>query len=142
MLGKSKSQNIEVMKTSFVSKIIVAAVLSASALYSVSFAAERGIAYPVGRVAALSDEITRGDSRIEVRRLMGAPDRRLSSNVWIYFKLHAPETPQVARDNCRTLMVTFTGNRVSDLKLVNGRALKIYTAQVSSGKAVGGLAAK
>ena len=130
------------MKALFVSKILIAAVLSTSALSSVSVAADRAIAYPVGRVTASSEEIMRGDSRLEVRRLMGAPDRRLSSNVWIYFKHHAPNTPQVARDNCRTLMVTFTDNRVSDLKIVNARALKIYTAQVNTGKPVRGLAAK
>jgi len=130
------------MKTLFVSKIILAAALSASALSAVSIAADRGIAYPVSRVAAMSEEITNGDSRLEVRRLLGAPDRRLGSNVWIYFNHHAPNTPQVARENCRTLVVTFTDHRVSDLKLVNPRALKIYTARANTAKPARGLAAK
>jgi len=130
------------MKTLFVSRIILAAGLSASALSSTSVAADRAIAYPVSRILASSEDIQRGDGRLEVRRLMGVPDRRLSSNVWIYFKHHAPDTPQVARDNCRTLVVTFTDNRVSDLKLVNPRALKIYTARTNTGAPVRWLAAK
>jgi hypothetical protein len=76
-----------------------------------------------------SNTVLRGSSRWEVETALGRPETKLSDDVWVYYNFSTPYLPDAA-DDCDKLMITFTGGKVSDIKLVNERARKIYSAQI------------
>ena len=73
--------------------------------------------------------VSRGSSRRDVEQALGLPGRTLSDDVWVYLNFGADNTPDI-NDGCDLLMITFTEGTVSDIKLVNARAEKIYAAQI------------
>jgi hypothetical protein len=132
----AKTPKIQVMKTTVVSKVMLAAALSAFALVPVSALPRQGLAYNVREVVSFPADIKRGDTSATVMRQMGSPHQRIGREVWVYRRFGASRTPQVARDGCDTLIVTLGGGRVKDLKLVNGDALKIYVKAERKGAPV------
>jgi hypothetical protein len=62
--------------------------------------------------------IVPGETRDNVQRWLGRPERKLSPTEWVYDNCQ-PNDSQARRDGCWLLVVTFTEDRVSELKFVN-----------------------
>ena len=118
------------MKTrlAFLLAIALTASFNASAA---SPATSSPIAFDVAKVNQPNNvenvHLQRGDTLMTARRLLGAPHRQLSANVWVYYGFH-PETANAL--GCDTLVVTFAQNKVSDLKIVNERAVQVIAANL------------
>jgi hypothetical protein len=122
------------MKTKLASILVLAAALCASFSASLSAAPKTAQAHAVRVRTVDADgwEISRGMSAKTLVNRFGAPDTKLSENVWVYHRFVAvPNHPQTRE--CKTLVVTFVEGVVSDLHLVNDRAQAIITARVQSG---------
>ena len=122
------------MKTRLASILILAAALSASFSTSLNAAPKSAQAHAVRVRTVDADgwEISRGMSAKTLVNRFGAPDTKLSENVWVYQRFHAVPNHSQARE-CTTLIVTFVEGVVSDLHLVNERAQAVITARVQSG---------
>ena len=119
------------MKIHLTSPILIAATLAACAFTPLSAApkAKPAIVYRVSNTYPQNNQpVTHGSSRAEVLASMGPPAWEITSDIWVYHRFHAIDLAQADRDGCTNLLVTFTGNRVSDLKLANQSALEIYAA--------------
>ncbi len=116
------------MKTRLALLLALAASLNA---FAASPATTSPIAFNVAKVNQPNNvenvDLQRGDTLMTARRLLGAPHRQLSANVWVYYGFH-PETPDAI--GCDTLVVTFAQNKVSDLKIVNERAVQVMAANL------------
>jgi outer membrane protein assembly factor BamE (lipoprotein component of BamABCDE complex) len=130
--SKTKTKRVPPMKIRALSTLTLASL--ACFIDVVSFAATpkaaTAHAHSVTFVERNSSEtVARGNSRREVEKALGRPGAKLSDDVWIYHNFSAPHAPD-ATDDCNQLMITFAGEKVSDIKLVNDRAKKIYAAQI------------
>lgn len=109
----------------------------ASAAVSPTFAAsaiQPASAHPVGAVErSSSSSIVRGTPAIEVYLALGNPIEKLGNDVWVYRHFNAG-VAQSRHDDCDTLMVTFVDGRVSDLRLVNDRALVVLAKRIDAKK--------
>lgn len=119
------------MKTSLKSLTLIAAALSAFAFTPLSATPKThaAIAYRVSEVHPLDNpSVSLGASRTQVVDFMGEPNWKITPDIWAYYRYHAVDVAQADHDGCSTILVTFTGRTVSDLKLANKGALKIYEA--------------
>ena len=120
------------MKTRTSSLLLLAAALAAFASISASAAvpetAARG--YRVSNIERHNQPIVEhGTAEMTVRRLLGEPYRKLSPEVWAYGRFAASDW-KIETGDCTTLLVIFTNGKVTELKLVNDGAEKIYAAQL------------
>lgn len=88
------------------------------------------VVLPVSRV---SGQIESGSPRISVTVRLGQPTQRLSDNLWVYRGFRA-RNGSSAQEACDTLIVTFTDDLVTDLRLVNRPAEVAIAAQVKLNK--------
>jgi hypothetical protein len=70
----------------------------------------------------------RGDSRDAVLTACGRPDAVINANLWVYRNSHSP-SEAAQKSDCDTLLVAFTDDRVSELKLVNFEVLQSELAK-------------
>ena len=75
-------------------------------------------------------DVTRGDTLMTVRRVLGAPLQQLSPHVWTYTGFHASLPEGAEAYGCDTLVVTFSEDRVVDLKMVNLKATQVIAANL------------
>lgn len=117
----------------------LALVLAALATAAVSStfaapAAKPARAHPVGAVERSSSAtIVPGSPVIAVYQTLGAPTGKLDNDVWVYRGFNAGAA-QSRHDDCDTLMVSFVNGRVSDLRLVNDRALVVLAQRIEATK--------
>jgi hypothetical protein len=119
------------MKSSVSSPLALTAILALSA-FTPAFAAPAGkpaATHPVIMVDHAGNNITRGTGISEVLRILGMPNRKLTADVWAYANFSGGQA-QHPKDDCGTLLLRFRHGRVSDIRLVNDRAEKIYAAQL------------
>ena len=90
-------------------------------------------AYPVSEVS-LSDEvtITIGTKAQILQNNIHRPPRWLGDGTAAY-RGFASDREEANRDGCDVLLVTFVANRVSDMKLINSRALRVLDKHVKNG---------
>jgi outer membrane protein assembly factor BamE (lipoprotein component of BamABCDE complex) len=121
------------------SVLVLAAALSATALVPLSAASKNvpAIAYPVNivRVGLDDNQIKVGSTRDAVRRLMGNPHQRPTPDVWLYWNYRS-DADRPNQQGCGTLIVTFSGDKVSDLKLANRRAVGLITSSARAQRSV------
>lgn len=67
--------------------------------------------------------VRRGDSRASVLSLCGRPDFAIGDDHWIYWDIHTPDKAAHV-GGFDTMVMTFAENRVSNMRLVNGEALR------------------
>ncbi|MBI5692197.1 MAG: hypothetical protein HZC55_19110 [Verrucomicrobia bacterium] len=123
------------MKSLFSLGLILAAALAASRNpVGAAVATGSALSHPVGAVERSSSvTIVRGTPLVDVSRALGEPAVKLDNDVWVYRGFHGG-AEQSRHDNCDTLMVTFVDGRVSDLRLVNNRALVILAQRMDPKK--------
>ena len=120
------------MKTRSNALVILATALGFAIAGPLSAAPKQKPAYShsVGSVERYGNTlVARGYAMHNVERSLGAPHLKLSADVWAYYQINAGYA-QSADDDCTTLLITFVQGRVTDLKLINDRAKKIYVAQL------------
>jgi hypothetical protein len=118
------------MKASLVSSLLL---IVALATFPASAAANTTTAYafPVSHVTSQQMQVTVGSSKLTVRRVLGAPDRRLSPDVHVYRNFHANQ--DLANDfGCDSMIITFADGKVADLKFANLRAVKVIAANLKA----------
>ena len=71
--------------------------------------------------------------RSDVRDLIGAPNKRITPDVWLYLN-REPSLEKARTDGCSRLVIAFEHGRVSSLQLVNARAEAIIVARAKSGQ--------
>lgn len=122
------------MKTILLSLLVLAGVATsaASAESANPTPTAAAFAIPVRRADVDGWTISRGTPRQIVLNHWGTPDVTLSGDVWVFSRFHARQKRAEARD-CRLLVVTFVGDKVADLQLVNARAQAILADRVSRG---------
>lgn len=84
------------------------------------------IAYNVGQPKPSNppmDLTQRGVSRAFVIERIGPPATQLSENIWVYWNYTATDE-SARRRGWNTLIVTFAGDQVSDLKLMKGDEIR------------------
>jgi hypothetical protein len=119
---------------------IFTAIISCVAIAS-SFAsapdANSPYAYRVSLASTPNGEVLRGAYKSEVLDVLGAPSSRVSDSLWVYNDKFCVKDTELARSSkCTTLVVTFNGPRVIDMKLVNRAARETIVACAWSGKQV------
>ena len=86
------------------------------------------VAYPAG--AELSKALVlvpEKSTREEVVALLGEPPEHLSANVWVYWDFRSNQPARTGGFD--TLVISFKGERVSELKIVNGTFVRQYIAE-------------
>jgi hypothetical protein len=83
---------------------------------------------PVGPIADLTQ---RGVSRAFVVARIGLPAAQLAENIWVYWD-YTTNVHSVSDGKYDTLIVTFRGDRVSDLKVVNSRPIRNLLARLQT----------
>lgn len=118
------------MKTSLAFSLAAAGVFAASSpLFGISPENNRALAHRVNAVAHFGAEpVQRGTSMIDVRLTLGAPQRRIGDDTWVYAGFRAGQA-QVRGDDSAVLLLRFQNGRVSDIQLVNPRAEKLIAAR-------------
>lgn len=77
--------------------------------------------------AGWDSRIQRGDSRQTAFSICGRPDFAIGDSLWIYWNSYSPD--KAARTGgFDTLVVMFAEERISDMRLVNGAALRRHLA--------------
>jgi hypothetical protein len=127
------------MKT-HISILVFATLLAAAGSLAAASMSETAHAYRVSSADGSGDRIVRGHTSSAVLESLYHPSWKLGDDVWVYrgFKAVGDQTRDAA---CSTLVITFTNGRVSDLMLVNDRALAVITKRIEAGKAAGLVAA-
>jgi hypothetical protein len=72
-----------------------------------------------------------GNSRQDALAILGAPDRRLTTDVWIIWN-YTVEQPEVATRSYASLIVTFKNDRVSAIRLASRPALEALVARLDA----------
>ena len=85
------------------------------------------VAYPVTSVDHQGNLVTRGTTALNVRRMLGLPARTLSDDTWVYYGYEADFEPANV-EGCDTLVLTFAEGRVTDIKLVNQRTVRLLAS--------------
>jgi hypothetical protein len=78
-----------------------------------------------------SDSVTAGTSRQSVLKLLGDPAQELDRDVYLYTNCRPDQSEPVER-GCTTLIVTFAGEKVTELKFVNPAASTVIAADLRS----------
>ena len=120
------------MKTRVTSLLVLLAALGAPALAPLSAAPAETSAdgFTIEKVArGDAAEITRGVTPMTVLRLMSSPQRKLTPDVWVYQNHHVASAAADAR-GCDTLVLTFVDGKLSELKIVNARAVAVIAANL------------
>lgn len=78
-----------------------------------------------------------GSTPAEVRSKLGAPHAMLGTDLWIYWNYGAPN-PNSANPAFDTLVVAFTDNRVTAVKITDGRAVRQLLANAQPAPVVAG----
>lgn len=119
------------MKTRSASSLALLAALAAfivAPLSAAPAAVERS--YRVTTVERHNEPIVvHGTTTLTVRQLLGAATRKLDANTWVYENFQ-PARDLPAAEQCRTLLLTFSQGRVTEIKLVNDAAEKSLAAQL------------
>ncbi len=90
-------------------------------------------AYRVATVFGNGWEISRGMSSFAVTDLIGMPREKITPEVWAYRGFYPNEAfARSFRGN--TLLITFSGDKVTDLHLVNPHAKSVLTARLQREK--------
>lgn len=102
--------------------------------------AKPAYSHPVGAVErSSSSTIIRGTLVIEVYQSLGMPAEKLGPDMWVYHGFNAG-VAQSRHDDCTNLVVTFVNGRISDLQLVNDRAVAVFAQRMEAKKNAGLLA--
>lgn len=121
------------MKTRHLSLLLLLATALSATLLSKAAKNDTAAAYPTAAITLHSnhgdDHITLGDSREKVRLLMDCPSRELTRDVWIYHGFSA-DSKQANEQGCRSMIITFAGDKVVDLKFVNKPAAAAIAASL------------
>lgn len=67
-----------------------------------------------------------------VRMTIGLPDRKLTSNLWLYHGF-APRSELARQKGCNQLLIAFEGGRISDLYFANAKALEVIQRRIAAG---------
>ena len=78
-----------------------------------------------------------GSSPAEVRSKLGAPHAMLGADLWIYWNYGAPN-PNSANPAFDTLVIAFTDNRVTAVKITDARAVRQLLANAQPAKDAAG----
>lgn len=76
-------------------------------------------------------ELPPGASSAVARRILGAPQATLGSDLWIYWNFGAPN-PNRANPEFDTLVVAFEQERVIAVKITDGRVVRQLLAQAAA----------
>ncbi|MBK8478764.1 MAG: hypothetical protein IPL39_21520 [Opitutaceae bacterium] len=90
-------------------------------------------AYRVRAVHGNGWEINRGMSAVAVTDLIGMPREKITPEVWVY-RGFWPNEDFARKFQGNTLLVTFSGDKVTDLHLVNPHAKSVLTARLQREK--------
>ena len=124
------------MKTCITSVLILATALSATVLSAAS-SNDTPAAYPTVKVTLHTsrgdDQITLGDTRERVRSLMDCPNQELSRDVWLYHGFSG-DSKQANERGCRSMVITFTNDRVAGMQFVNQPAATAIAANLKLGR--------
>lgn len=82
-----------------------------------------------------------GSSAAAAQKALGAPSAKLGPNLWVYFDFAKPN-PNAANPAFDTLVVAFHDGRVSDVKITDGRVVRVLLAQYAAQRAKAPVAAK
>jgi hypothetical protein len=107
----------------------IAAALGASALSAASQKPEP-FGFEVIKAATDGRFVEIGARPATVTEVLGEPSAKLHPDIWLYYRQHAVDSTPANEQDCRTLIVTFKQGHVSDMKLVNGAALKVIAARL------------
>jgi len=127
------------MKTLILPSIVLAAALGGFLASPLSASSEKPIskAYAVQTVTRDGAAIvTVGTTEFTVNRLLGRPDRKLTRDVWAYFRF-VGSRDEAQQDGCSTLLITIANGRVADMKLVNNHAMDVIVAHLKVNPAAG-----
>lgn len=121
------------MKTRLISLFFLLTTVLNATVFSKAAKNDTAAAYPTSVITLHSnhgdDYITLGDSREKVRLLMDCPSQELTRDVWIYHGFSA-DSKQANEQGCRSMIITFAGNQVVDLKFVNKPAAAAIAASL------------
>ncbi len=130
------------------SHLLIASSLLLAATFSTSaFATNTGA--PSADTIPLTGRpnIERGMNRETVRNMFGAPSAKLSPDVWVYFDFQARRPVELRvnvanPENRDTLVVAFTKDRVTLIRLCDSAPVRAFLAQQESKTAASIVAAK
>jgi hypothetical protein len=114
----------------FFLRLLALAVLGSPALL-----AERGneaaVAYRIGNHGPWDPDtfIKTGDTPGAVRATIGAPDDRLSADVWVYWNYKSTD-PRTKERGYDTLLTIFRNERVVELRVVSGEPVRLQLARL------------
>jgi hypothetical protein len=101
---------------------------SASAFAATAPKENPPIMHPVKAVARAGIVVvTPGMSAYEVGKFLGAPKRKIGTDIWVYTGFDGG-SEQARTDDSSVLLITFTDGAVSEIRLVNPRAEKAIAA--------------
>lgn len=126
---------------------LVMLLLTSASLISVQAASENQPAsFPVSKVSVTkwdrllstsqTQTIVAGSTRVQVKRLLGQPAFALTPEVVFYSNC---QPDQSVADDCRTLVITFSADKVVDLKFVNSPEAQIIARNLSQAPKTGNL---
>jgi hypothetical protein len=72
--------------------------------------------------------VKRGDSREAVLTAYGRPEKVINRNLWVYWNCYS-QSELARKGGCNTLLIAFTADVVTGLKLVNGEVLQSELAK-------------
>jgi hypothetical protein len=81
--------------------------------------------------------VNRGDSRDAVLTACGRPEMVINANLWVYRNSYS-SSEAARKGGCDTLLIAFTADRVTELKLVNREVLRSELAKQPSRVSSGG----
>ena len=121
------------MKTRLLSFLLLLAAAPSATVLAKDSKNEPARTYPTPSITLHSshgdDHVTVGDSREKVRLLMDCPNRELTRDVWLYHGFFA-DSKQANAQGCRSIIITFAGDKVVDLQLVNKPAAAAIAANL------------
>jgi len=96
-----------------------------------------GLMYPVTQVwCANQDYFQVGAFDIDVSRNLGTPLSQPATDVWIYRHRFSADLEEANRAECHNLMVTFRDRRVTSIRLIDDKAVKVVTAMIKEKGAI------
>lgn len=122
------------MKTSFSAVLALAAGLALPLPgTSAPRAPDQVDAYRVSKVFGNGWEISRGMSAVAITDLIGRPREKITPEVWAY-RGFFPNEAFARSFQGNTLLITLSGDKVTDLHLVNPHAKSVLTARLQREK--------
>ena len=106
------------MKTHHLSSLLILAAALSATVFAKASNNNPAMAYPTPAVTLHTshgdDQVALGDSREKVRLLMDCPNQEITRDVWLYHGFSA-DLKKANVEGCRSLIITFSGNKVVDL---------------------------